>query len=76
MVGEKEVSPYFSLSVLQIFTLLGKEFEDFHFFGNRLSKFAFSRKFFIKFVLFLGKNCKNLYFFGKKICTFFLGNNC
>ena len=40
MVVEK-VSLYFSLSVVQIFTFFGKNFQDYHFFGKNCEKFAF-----------------------------------
>ena len=51
MVGEK-VSLYVSLSVVQIVTFMGKIFQDLHFFGKKLSKFA----------LFWDKIGKNLHF--------------
>ena len=39
MMGE-ELSLYFSLSVVQIFTFMRTIFQDYHFFGEKFSKFA------------------------------------
>ena len=36
-MGEK-VSPYSSLSVVHIFSFMGKKFQDFHFYGKKCSK--------------------------------------
>jgi len=62
----EKVSLYLSLSVVQIFTIMGTIFQDLHFFGKNCQNLQFFGKKFTRICIFKEKN-GIMYFIWKKL---------